>query len=778
MKHILFLLLLSVSLFSCEQKEESVKPTGYVDPFIGTNYFGNTFPGATLPFAMVQLSPDTYDQGWSHAGGYKWSDNSIIGFSHRHLSGVGMTALGDVLLMPTVNNKTQIDPGTPEYPDEGYRSRFDHDHEIASPGYYCVLLKDYNVKAELTVTKRVGLHRYTFPETKVAHIIIDMGHNLGNKSDKPSCIKIVNDTTVQGYKNSPQGTLYFVAVFNRPFSSYGTWNKVYPKPETGGGFMNPYKSGEKGVEIGAFVDYSTSAGEAVLVKVAISTVSIEGARKNLAAEMPGWCFDKVRAEAEKTWNNHLDKIDVAGGTKEQKRVFYTALYHTLLSQQIGNDVDGKYYGMDGKVHVAEGYDFFPTFSAWDTYRSEHPLMTIIETKKSNEMIKSIIDKTRNHGWLPAQHFNNIFRPSMVGDHLVPIVVDAYVKGIRDYDINYLYDMMRRKATSNAPEGFDPANNRPGLKFFEDHGYIPVDEESESVAATLEMAYDDWCLAQLAKQLGKEDDYKYFSKRALNYKNIYDPETGFMRPRMADGSWLRLCKPGELPVPVKKGNYTYYGCFDPLFIGLRPNRHYAESNAWHYLWSVQHDVPGLINLMGGKEAFTKKLDSFFTMDPEVTGPNYVGVVGTIGQYVHGNQPSHHVAYLYDYAGQPWKTQMRVNQVMTTLYHDNPGGISGNDDMGSLSSWYVLSSMGFYEVAPGSGVYAIGTPLFSRVEVKLENGKVFTVEAHNRTPENFYIQSATLNGKPLNKPFLKHEDIMNGSTLVFEMGPEPNKKWGVE
>ena len=780
-KYLFILLTLSVAFFGCEQKkstEASAGPATYVDPFIGTNYFGNTFPGATLPFAMVQLSPDTYDDGWSYAAGYKWPDSSIMGFTHRHLSGVGMVALGDILVMPTVDTKTRTIPGTRENPDEGYRSRFDHEHEIATPGYYCVLLKDYNVKAEFTVTKRVGFHKYTFPETKNAHIIFDMGHILGKQSDEPSHIEIVNDTTVQGYKTSPQGIVYFVAVFSKQFSSYGTWNKEYKKPELGGGTMNPYKTAETGIKVGAFLDYTTTKDEVVMIKVAISTVSIEGAGKNLAAELPGWDFDKVRKDAEKTWNHHLKKIKIKGGTKEQKRVFYTALYHTLLAQQIGNDVDGKYYGMDGKIHVAKGYDFFPTFSAWDTYRSEHPLMTIIETERSNEMIKSIIDKTRNHGWLPAQHFNNLFRPSMVGDHLVPIVVDAYVKGIRDYDINYIYEMMKKKAIENAPAGFDPANDRPGLEFYEKHGYIPVDRDDESVAATLEFAYDDWCIAQLAKELGKDDDYRYFSNRALNYRNVYDKQTGFMRPRMSDGSWLRLCKKGELPKPAFNGDHSYYGCFDPLFIGTRPNRHYAESNAWHYLWSVQHDVPGLINLMGGKDAFVKKLDEFFTMSPEITGPNYVGVVGTIGQYVHGNQPSHHVAYMYDYAGEPWKTQMRVNQVMNQLYHDNQGGIPGNDDMGSLSSWFVLSAMGFYEIAPGNGIYTIGTPLFKEVKVNLENGKVFTVIAKNRTKENLYIQSATLNGKPLNKPFLKHEDIMNGSTLVFEMGPEPNKNWGVE
>ncbi len=774
MKNNILLVILSLIVFSCSQKKQTKDLTSYVDPFIGTAYFGHTFPGATLPFAMVQLSPDLYTQGWTYASGYNYADNSIMGFSHRHLSGVGMTALGEVLLMPTVNIKVQTVPGSRDNPDEGYRSRFCHSDELATPGYYSVLLRDYNVKAEMTVTKRVGLHRYTFPKTDDAHILIDLGHNLGKLSEEDSKIDIINNTLVQGYKSSPQGTVYFVAEFNKPFTSYGTWNHGYKKPESAGDTMNPYKSGEQGTEIGVFVDYSTCDADQVLVKVAISTVSIEGAKKNLEKELSGWDFDEVRDDAHKIWADVLNKVNI-DGTEKQKKIFYTALYHSYLAQQISNDVDGKYYGMDGKIYEVDGYDFYPSFSAWDTYRSEHPLMTILEPAHTNDMIQSVVDKTKHYGWLPAQHFNNIFRASMVGDHLVPVIADAYMKGIRDYDINYLYKMIRRKAVETSPEHMEDAT-RPGLDYFVKLGYIPADRETESVAATLEMAYDDWCIAQLANELGKDDDYKMFSDRAENYKNVYDKETGLMRPRMVDSSWLKMVEKGKLPGIAKYGDHSYYDSFDPLMIGSRPNRHYAESNAWHYTWSVQHNPKGLIALMGGKDKFVNKLDKFFTMSPVITGPNYVGVVGTIGQFVHGNQPSHHVAYLYDYAGQPWKTQQRVNEVMTRLYQDNQGGICGNDDMGSLSSWFVLSSMGFYEVAPGSNTYAIGTPLIKKAEVYLENGKVFTVKANNRTAENIYIQSVTLNGKPLNTPFITHEDILNGSELLFEMGPEPNKSWG--
>ena len=765
-----------LTILGCNQSENSKSPNNFVNPFIGTDYFGHTFPGATLPFAMVQLSPDTYTQGWTYASGYQYADNSIMGFSHRHFSGVGMTALGDILVMPTVSSKIQVNPGSKEKPDEGYRSRFDKTEETASPGYYSVKLKDYNIKAELTVTKRVGFHKYTFPKAENAHILIDLGHSLGKLSEKKSHIKIINNTQVEGYKCSTRGTVYFVAEFSKPFSSYGTWNKSYKKPESGGGVINPYKSAETGTEVGVFLDYSTSVDEAVLVKVAISHVSIEGAKKNLKVELDHWDFNKVRTDAKEIWNEELRKINVKGGTQKQKTIFYTSVYHSLLAQQISNDVDGQFFGMDKQVHTAKGYDFYPTFFAWDTYRSEHPLMTIIQPSRTSEMIKSIITKTKNYGWLPAQHSSNIFGQGMVGDHLVPIVTDAYMKGIRDYDAETIYKMMHKKATKSASNLINHEHSRAGLEYFIELGYMPADKETESVPATMEMSYDDWCLAQMAKEIGKEKDYKYFIKRAENYKNVYDKETGFMRPKMLDGSWLKLCEKNQENKIIKDDNHSYYSCFDPLLIGLRPNRHYTESNAWQYLWSVQHNVNGIIELMGGKENFTNKLDRFFTMSPEVSGPNYVGVVGTIGAYVHGNQPSHHVAYLYNYAGQPWKTQEKAQQIMSQFYQDTPGGICGNDDMGSLSSWYVLSAMGFYPVAPGSNIYAIGSPLFEQVTINLENGKQFTVKAKNVSESNIYIQSATLNGKPLNKSFIKHEDIVNGSELILEMGGEPNKSWG--
>lgn len=771
-----FLVLLLITLTACSSDVDK-DLADYVDPFIGTGYFAHTFPGATLPFSMVQLSPDTFNEGWTYSSGYQYADESIMGFSHTRFSGSGWIVLGDILIMPTINDEIQINPGSRENPDEGYRSRFDHAEEFASPGYYSVHLKDYNIKAELTVTQRVGFHKYTFPDADNAHILIDLGHSLGQLSEKNSQIKIISKTQIEGYKTSLLGTLYFVAEFSKPFTSFGTWNESYAKPESDGGFINPYKTAESGKEVGVFLDYSTTLGEEVLVKVAVSHVSIDGAKKNLESELPGWDFNHVHKEARKIWNEELAKVEIEGGSEEHRQIFYTSLYHSLLVQQISNDVDGKYFGMDGKVHTAEGYDFYPSFFAWDTYRSEQPLMVLLEPQRTNDMIKSIITKTKNYGWLPAQHAWNNFGQGMVGDHLVPMVADAYAKGIRDYDISFIYDMMRKKATEMPPSSINPSFARPGLKHYNTLGYLPADKETESVPATLEFAYDDWCLAQLAASLGKEEDNKRFLTKSKNYINVFDKETGFMRPRMYDGSWLKVCE--EAPGIVENGEHSYYNCFDPLWIGVRPNRHFTESNAWQYLWSVQHDAKGLIDQMGGNEKFIAKLDTFFNMSPEVNGPNYVGVVGTIGQYVHGNQPSHHVAYLYNYAGAPWKSQEKVHKIMDMLYQTGPGGICGNEDMGSLSSWYVFSALGFYPVAPGQDVYIIGTPLFKEARIKLSSpykGKEFVIKANKISSKNIYIQSAQLNGEKLEKPWLTHADIVNGGSLIFEMGAIPNKEWG--
>ena len=770
----LIILITTLSLAACNEQNE---PVDYVDPFIGTDFFAHMFPGATLPFGMVQLSPDTYNHGWTYASGYQHADNSIMGFSHTHYSGVGMVAKGDILIMPTIGQKLQITPGSRENPDEGYRSRFDHADETAEPGYYSVLLKDYGITAELTVTKRAGMHKYTFPKSDDAHILLDLGYIIGEAPSEKSHLEFLNNSTIQGYKIAQEATVYFVAEFNKAFAAYGTWDGNYKTPESSASVF-PYKSAESGNNIGAFVNFRTSQNEIIYMKVGLSYVSVEGARNNLKTEMPDWDFDRIRNEARNSWNKELKKLQVSGGTEDQKQIFYTALYHSLLAQVISNDVDGKYFGMDGKIHVAEDYSFFPSFLCWDTYRSEHPLMTLVEPEYVNDMIKSIVAKTRNYGWLPAQHHRNVFGQGMVGDHLVPIIVDAYMKGFRDYDVEFIYNAMLKKAMELPPPPLSPSAGRSGLTYYKELGYTPVDKVTESVPNTLELAYNDWCIAQMAKELEKNEDYKILMLRAENYKNLFDPGTDFMRPRKLDGTWLPAC--GDRPAKIiRDGDHSYYDCFDPLLVGRRPNRYYTESNAWQYIWSVQHDINGLIDLFGSNEQFISKLDSLFSMSPEISEPKYVGVVGTIGQYVHGNQPSHHVAYIYNYAGEPWKTQEKVREIMNLLYRTGHGGIPGNEDMGSLSSWYVLSAMGIYPVSPGQNIYIIGSPVFEEAILSLnapyKKGE-FKIRANNVSKLNKYIQSATLNGKPHNKTWISHEDIINGGTLIFEMGPEPNHSWG--
>jgi predicted alpha-1,2-mannosidase len=594
------------------------------------------------------------------------------------------------------------------------------------------------------------------------------------KSEELSEFKIIDNNRIEGAKRANLGKVYFVAEFSKPFRYYGTFDTEYVTPESGGSYW-PYKSGENGNKIGAFVTYKTWENEAILVKVGISYTSVEGARKNLEAEIPDWDFERVKNEARETWNREISKIQVDGATDDQKEIFYTALYHSFLAQYISSDADGKYIDSDGQIHVAKDFDFYGSFSCWDTYRSQHPLLTLTAPEHVDDFIKSIAAKTEHYDWLPAQHFLNVFGESMVGDHLIPVIVDAYMKGFRDFDVKFLYKAMKRKALETPTEPRLAHAGRSGLEFYKTLGYTPVDKVAESVPNTLELAYDDWCIAQLANALGEKSDYELFMKRAGNYANLWDAETQFMRPKKADRSFLEAMNGREQEI-VTEGNHHYYKYFDPLLVGRRPNRHYTESNAWQYIWSVQHDAQGLINLFGNSEAFVAKLDTFFGMDVNITPPKYVGVVGTIGQYVQGNQPSHHVAYLYNYAGQPWKTQQRARQVCEELYRSGPGGLCGNEDMGSLSSWYVLSAIGIYPVTPGLPVYAIGSPVLGEAKISLAGGKSFAIKAHNNSKENKYIQSATLNGLPFDRTWITHEEITKGGELVFKMGSQPNKKWG--
>ncbi len=699
---------------------------------IGTGGNGHTFPGATAPFGLVQLSPDTDVNGWDLCSGYHYSNPTIMGFSFTHLSGTGVADYGDILFTP-MTDKLRVVPGDENNPDNGYRSRFDHKTEVAQPGYYSVYLKDYKTKVELTATTRVGLQRYTFPKTNNAYVLIDLVHGIQNVT-LDSEIKIIGNNTVAGYRKSSGAakyTVYFYAEFARPFDDFGTVvdNKILEK-----------KRFAKGKNVKGFFKFDASNNNEVLVKVGISFVNLKGAEENLKAEVPGWDFNKVREATAAEWNKTLNKIQVEGGTKNQKTVFYTALYHSLICPNTFNDVNGNYMGMDGKVHNSKNQDVFTVFSLWDTFRATHPLFTIIEPKIDNEMVETLLRKYKASGLLPVWELAGNETNIMIANHAIPVIVDAYMKGLRNYDIETAY-----KAIKHSTE-----TDLRGLKYYKKFGFVPSDYESESVSKTLEFAYDDWCVAQMAKSLGKQKDYEYYIGRAKNYINLFDTTTGFMTAR-DNGNWARN--------------------FDPIAI----NSDYTEANAWQYTFFVPQDVDGLIKLYGGRKNFVSKLDEMFNTSSKLGGSFQADVTGMIGQYAQGNEPDQQTPYLYNYAGAPWKTQHIVREIADSLYKNTVDGLCGNDDCGQMSSWLVFADLGFYPVCPGSNDYIIGTPLFKQVTINLENGKKFVINAENNSDKNFYIQSASFNGADYNKSSITHSDITDGGELTFQMGPEPNKSW---
>ena len=708
--------------------------TEYVNPFIGTAGHGHTYPGVSLPHGLVQLSPDTDFEGWDWCSGYHYSDSTLMGFSHTHLSGTGIGDYGDILFMPTTGS-LKIIPGSKNDPDSGYRSRFNHKTEISKPGFYSVYLQDYDIKAELTATERTGFHKYVFPESNSANIIIDLVHGIQDKSTD-SEIKIINDKTIEGFRRSTgwakDECVYFYAEFSKPFKSFGIAEKTK---------IYENKSSARGNDLKAFIHYNTSKDEAVLIKVGISFVSIDGAKKNVQTEIPGWDFNKIKDLADKKWNEALSSISVETNNKDNKIVFYTALYHSLLTPNIFSDIDGKFIGMDRKIHYSpEHHDIYTVFSLWDTFRAEHPLFTIIEPEHDLDMVRSLITKYENGGLLPVWELAANETNTMIGYHSIPVIVDAYFKGIRDFNVEAAYEAMKKSAMQE--------NN--GLKYYKEMGYIPSDLENESVSKTLEYAYDDWCIAKMAKALGKEMDYNYFIDRAEFFINVFDPSTSLLRA---------------------KKNGRWYEPFDPYSV----SNNYTEANAWQYSFFVPQDVDGLMKLMGGNQEFISKLDELFNTSPKLTGRSQADITGMIGQYAQGNEPSHHMAYLYNYAGEPWKTQDVVHRIVTTLYTDKCDGLCGNDDCGQMSAWYVFSTIGFYPVCPGDNTYIIGTPLFDRTVINAGQGKKFTVVANYLSNKNHYVQSVTLNGKAYPYSYIKHFDIVKGGELVFNMGPDPSD-WG--
>ena len=715
----------------------------FVNPMIGTAEHGHVYPGATVPFGLVQVSPDTRDGTWDGSSGYHYSDGSILGFSHNHLTGTGCADLGNVLLMPTVG-ALKLTPGA--NPGEGYRARFSHNDESARPGYYSVFLPDYKVKVELTATTRVGFHRYTFPATGDAHVIVDLQHGVGN-GVTDSQLTIEDDHTASGYRRSDgwggDKIYYFVMEFSKPFASSGVaqGDKEIAGKQT------------KGKETKGHFDFATKAGEQILVRVGISTVSVDGARKNLSTEVSNWNFDAVAKAASKQWDAALSKFEIESSDANFKQTFYTSFYHTLLAPTILNDVDGQYRGPDGKVHQTEGYDYYSEFSLWDTFRAENPLLTLVQPQRINDHINTMLEHYKIFG----QHTLPVWTESgkenwcMIGNHAIPVITEAYTKGFRNWDAEEaLTDMIA--ATDK---------NRAELGAYRDKGFVPTGRDVQSVSKVLEYSYDDSCIARLAKALGKDEVAAKYAERSQSWQNVFDPSTGFMRGKRADGSWVT-------PFGEKEMNSITFN-------------EYTEANAWQYNFFVLHNVPGLIAKLGGDEKFVARLDEMFDTQKKI--PNLAmipDVTGVIGMYSHGNEPDHHVSYLYNYAGQPWKTQARTRQLATMFYTNSPGGICGNDDCGQTSAWYVFTALGFYPVDPASGVYILGSPLADKVTLKLDSryakGREFSVVAKNNSAKNCYIQSATLNGQPLTRSWITNDEITGGGKLVLTMGSEPNKTFG--
>jgi len=718
--------LLGALVISCSQSTQG-DFISRVDPMIGTAGTGNTFPGPSMPFGMVQLSPDTYNEGC--CAGYHYSNDRILGFSHTHLSGTGCADFGDILLLPFTEAG---DSGV--HRNDSIGSAFRHENEKASPGYYSVILDDYQVKAELTVTNRVGFHRYSFPENQEAKILVDLEHDISGAGDQPKedCyLKIISNTEIEGLRHSrgwaPDQYVYFVARFSEPFTE------------------NP---GEiRGSSVKTVFSFHQKNGKPVLVKVALSAVSTEGARKNMEKELPGWDFDETVQDAEEAWNHELGKIKAEGGTADQQKIFYTALYHALLTPNLYSDVDGKYRGMDHQVHEGEGFNYYHVYSLWDTYRAVHPLFNLTDTERNTDFIKTLLKQYEHSGLLPVWELAGCENNCMIGYHAVPVIADAWLKGNRDFDGNKALEAMIASGSQSIE----------GIAQYRKYQYIPREMSTNSVSKVLEYAYDDWCIAQMARSLGNDSVYREYLLRSQFYRNQYDAQTGLMRPRYADGRWLEP--------------------FDPFKVSMLDQGDYTEANAWHYSFYVPQNIPDLIRLSGGDQPFITKLDTFFTVQSK-TKHTISDFEGIFGQYAHGNEPSHHMPYLYNYAGAPGKTREIVRRAMEEFYTVKPDGLCGNDDCGQLSAWYVFSAMGFYPVCPGSDEYVIGNPVFERVTISLPNGKIFEIKAKGERGKAKEIVSANLNGQDYKNSFLRYSDIIKGGEISFSFGSGKGNDWGSE
>lgn len=750
-----FLLLLILCSYSVAsgQKKKINDYAKLVDPFIGTGGHGHTYPGAVVPFGMVQLSPDTRLTGWDGCSGYYFTDTVVYGFSHTHLSGTGIADYCDILFMPTT--------GEPKFKNTDYMSGFNKKNESASPGYYKTKLDKYNIGVELTATKRVGVHRYDYPRTSQANIIIDLQHR---DEVLDSWIEVVNDHEIRGFRRSKSWAkdqyVYFYAKFSKPFKTYGI------------ALNDQLQQGEKKVQgknVKMYIQFDNPGD--VVSKVGISSVSAEGALNNLDTEVPDFDFKKVEKQARADWNNELNKIQVEGGappvssqsrttqghpgydrpqqknqakavdqSKVKQTIFYTALYHCMSAPNIYSDVDGQYRGLDQKIHKADGFDYYTVFSLWDTFRAEDPLFTIIDRKRTLDFIKSFLAMYEQGGLLPIWPLGSDETYCMVGNHSIPVIVDAYAKGIRGFDAEEAFTAM--KAAVN--------RNQFGLDSYRKHGAVLADDEHESVSKTLDYAYDDWCIAQMAKMLNKPQDYAEFIKRAQYWKNIINDQNGFAQARV-NGGWFVPFEPTEI------------------------NNNYTEGNGWQYSFLVPQDVEGLIKRMGGRDKFEEKLDELFTTNAKLSGKDQPDVSGLIGQYAHGNEPSHHIAYLFNFTNSPFKTQSYINRILKDEYSAQPDGLSGNEDCGQMSAWYVMSSLGLYTIQPGQTQYQVGLPQFDKITIWLENGKKFTITNSGTgvSFQNIYLQGMTFNNSPYNKLYVEDKDIQSGGTWDVYTGRLANK-----
>lgn len=734
----------------------AVEPVDEVQPLVGTGGHGHTYPGATVPFGFVQLSPDTRLQTepwtvevWDGCAGYHYTDSTILGFSHGHLSGTGCPELGDLLVMPVIGGL----PGASGYlplEAEQFKSGFSHKSEVAQPGYYRVLLSRYQVVAELTATAHCGMHRYTFPAAEQGHLLLDLVHGLGNQSTK-AALKVETNGMITGFRRSngwaKDRTVYFAIECSKAGSSLALELDGKPLPAD--------RRQAEGARLRAHLDFSSSAGEQILVRVGLSPTSVEEARKNLQAEIPSWNFESVRSAAREAWNRSLARIQIESANSNIRQIFYSAFYHAMVAPTLYNDADGTYRGPDDQIHPGDGMQFYSTLSLWDIFRAEAPLLTLVQPQTMNDVVRSLLafyQQSPDH-LLPMWPLANGDTRCMIGYHAVPIIWDAYQKGVRKFDAELAYQAMRDTALSSV--------NRQDE--YQKLGYVPyIKGRTEATSRTLEFAYDDGCLAQMAKALGKTEDAALFARRSQNYKNLWDAKTRFFRSKTPDGAFREPFDTKEVASDrtLAAGDFT-------------------EANAWQYAFAAFHDVPGMVELCGGNQAFVSRLDQLFNEDSDM--PHWrIDVSGIIGQYAHGNEPCHHVPYLYALAGAQYKTARRVREIQLTQYDNTPDGICGNDDCGQISAWYVFSAMGLYPVNPANGIYVIGSPLVERATIQLDpafyGGGSFTVNAHHVSRQNLYVKSARLNGRPLNRPWITQQEIVQGGTLELEMDILPNPAWG--